>query len=503
MKHFYLICMSVFFSFFSLKAQEIISVTPGSTLNDVITSDPGRIYELTRGAIYFVNAPVEHEGFTLHLRSVGNPDFARPLIVSDPPSADVEINALFEARGELILEGIHLTQRSTLGVIFERMIRARANDIRIIVDDCLFDDSGQTTFRLDNAGVKLYVSNCIISRMGETNNPDNGRFIDDRGNDVDSVVMTNNLVYNVTSRVIRDGGGNINYAAFNQNTIANTGQRCIAVGPVETFVFTNNIISDGAFLGRQFSLDPEEQDDRTVVDPDTIAGGNVSNWIISHNNIFRNQALVDATPFTQVDLDTIEQVPYWNELAIQAVTETGTAATNIDEVLEFTNPAPLSIGWVMAHHQEMDAPNWDHNGIAPDPVLTAGVGDGSISRYSTYHDYGYSQGAQSYTAGTEGQPIGANLSGFNFPTSIQDLFVEANILYYPNPVAQTLFIRNLSGILIEGIALYDAFGRPVRHLQNVNTDRTEIDLSNLPAGLYLLSLFDSEGRISTRQIIKE
>ncbi|HMQ45991.1 MAG TPA: T9SS type A sorting domain-containing protein [Saprospiraceae bacterium] len=502
MKRFYFLCLAAILSQLNLKAQEIISVTPGSTLNDVITSDPGRIYELTRGAIYFVNAPIEHEGFTLHLRSSGNPDFARPLIVSDPPSADVEINALFEARGELILEGIHMTQRSTLGVIFERIIRARANDIRITVDDCLFDDSGQTTFRLDNAGVKLYVRNCIISRMGETNNPDNGRFIDDRGNDVDSIVMTNNLVYNITSRIIRDGGGNINYAEFNQNTVANTGQRCFAVGPVETLVFTNNVVSDGAFLGRQFSLDPAEQDDRTVVDPDTIASGNVDSWVISHNNIFRNQVLVDATPFTQVDLDTIEQVPYWNELAIQAVTAGGTAETNIEEVLEFTNPAPLPLGWVMAHHQEMDAPNWDHSGIDPDPILTSAVGDGSIDRYSTYHDYGYSQGAQSYTAGTEGQPIGANLNDFNFPTSTRDLFVEANILYYPNPVAHTLFVRSLSGTPIQGIILYDALGRPVSNMQNVNIDRTEIDFSDLPAGLYLLSLFDASGQMSTRQIIR-
>ncbi|MBC6995218.1 T9SS type A sorting domain-containing protein [Neolewinella lacunae] len=482
-------------------AQTVISVPPGSTLNDVITADSNRIYELTRGAIYFVNSPIAHQGFTLHLRAAGNEQFARPLIVSDPPSADVEINALFEARGNLILEGLHLTQRSTLGVVFERMIRARANDIRITVDDCLMDDSGQTVFRLDNANTKIYVRNSVASRLGEPSNPDNGRFIDDRGNLVDSIVLENNLFYNITSRLIRDGGGEINYFKFNQNTVDNVGQRCMAIGPVGTLEVTNNIFANGAFLGRQFSLDPAEQDDRAVLDPDTTALG-ISNWLISHNNFFRTPALVEATPFTQVDMDTIEQVPNFSVEAELAVAARGTEATIINDVLNFANPAPQPLAWIMAHHSEMDAPAWDHSGIDVDAVLST-VGDGSILRYSTYHDYGYAQGAGSYRAGTEGQPLGANLPDFEFSTRTRDLFVAANILYYPNPVADRLFVRHLNGTDISRIVIYDLMGRPLQVVHNVNNDRHELDLAHLPSGTYLLSLVDSRGGVSARQVVKQ
>lgn len=483
------------------RAQTIISVPPGSTLNNVITGDADRIYELTRGAIYFVNAPISHEGYTLHLRATGNAMFARPLIVSDPPSADVEINALFEARGNLVLEGLHLTQRSTLGVVFERMIRARANDISITVDNCLMDDTGQTVFRLDNANTKIYVRNSVASRLGEPSNPDNGRFIDDRGTLVDSIILENNLFYNITSRLIRDGGGDINYMKVNQNTIANVGQRCMAIGPVATLEVTNNIFANGAFLGRQFSLNPDDQDDRAVLDPDSTSAG-IGTWVISHNNFFRNQALVDATPFTQIDLDTIEQVPNFSAEALLAVMNGGTDASNISEELAFTNPAPHPLAWIIAHHNDMDNPAWDHTGIDSDAVLSA-VGDGSITRYSASHDYGYPQESVSYTAGTDGQPLGANLPGFEFTTNTRDLFVEGNVLYYPNPVADRLFVRNRDGADISRIVIYDLLGRPMQMFPALGADRYEIDMADLPNGIYLLSLLDSNGRTSTRQVVKQ
>lgn len=482
-------------------AQTIVSVPPGSTLNNVITTDADRIYELTRGAIYFVNAPISHQGFTLHLRATGNAMFARPLIVSDPPSADVEINALFEARGNLVLEGLHLTQRSTLGVVFERMIRARANGISITIDDCLMDETGQTVFRLDNANTKIYVRNSVASRLGEPSNPDNGRFIDDRGTLVDTIVLENNLFYNITSRLIRDGGGDINYMKVNQNTIANVGQRCMAIGPVGTLEVTNNIFANGAFLGRQFSLNPADQDDRAVLDPDSTSIG-VGTWVISHNNFFRNQALVDATPFTQIDLDTIEQVPSFSAEVLLAIANGGTEASNITEELAFTNPAPHPLAWIMAHHNEMGAPGWDHGGIDADAILST-VGDGSIMRYSTFHDYGYPRESASYTGGTDGQPLGANLPGFEFTTNTRDLFVEGNVLYYPNPVADRLFVRNRNGADISRIVVYDLMGRPMQMIPSIGTDRYEIDMAALPKGIYLLSLLDSNGHVSTRQVVKQ
>lgn len=498
------ILLSVFFfaalSLLPLAAQDEVIVEPGpaGTLNQAISNpaNQGKTLVLRRGVPYLLTGEINFSAAPLHIKAEAGSG-PRPLLVFSPGGGGAAPDQIIRANNHLTLEGLHLTNRDLLGGITERIIRTSAANVRVRVNDCLIDDSGQTAFRLDGANNKVYATNSIFSRMGIPSNPDNGRVVDDRGNLVDTIWIENCLIYNVTSRVIRDGGQRINVGIFNQNTVASIGQRGFEWGEIEQLFFTNNVIVDAGFVGRRFSLDPARQDTiRHAING--VPVGN-ANWVIRNNNFFRTPAALAATPFTQSSGDTVEQQPNFNPAALAFIQAGGWANTNIQETLDFTNPAPVPVDFIIKHHagQSGQALPWDHAGVQPN-TLYSQLGN-MTPRYSTFHDYGYRTNTSSYTGGINNQPLGANL--FDFVSSAKDLFMENNILFYPNPVRDILWVQNLDAESLVGVRVLDIQGRPVRTWR-VNEDYLMIDTSNWSKGMYILSVTDRQGRTSSRKFIK-
>ncbi len=483
-----------------LSAQQEVIVEPGpaGTLNQAVNNpaNQGKTLVLRRGVPYLLTGEINFSAAPLHIKAEPGAG-PRPLVVFSPAGGGAAPDQVIRANNHLTLEGLHLTNRDLLGGLTERIIRTSAANVRVRVNDCLIDDSGQTAFRLDGVNNKIYATNSIFSRMGLPSNPDNGRVVDDRGNLVDTIWIENCLIYNVTSRVIRDGGQRINVGIFNQNTVAGIGQRGFEWGEIEQMYFTNNIIIDAGFFGRRFSVSPARQDTvRHVIN--AIPIGN-PNWVVRHNNFFRTAGALAATPFTQASGDTVEQQPNFHPAVLASIQAGGWANTNIEEVLQFTNPAPVPVDFITKHHagQVSQALPWDHAGLQPNNLYSQ-LGN-MTPRYSTFHDYGYRTDTESYTAGTEGQPLGANL--FNFITSAKDLFIDNNILFFPNPVRDVLWVQNLDAENLAGVRVFDMQGRPVRSWR-LNEDYLMIDTSNWSKGTYILSVTDQQGRTSSRKFVK-
>ncbi len=489
----------------ALYAQEEVIVEPGApgVLNQAIANpaNQGKVFVLRRGFPYLLSGEIENAGFDLHIKAESG-NGARPLLMFSPPPGGTSPDQLFSVRGNLTLESLHLTNVDLLGGYQERMIRTRVDDVRVIVDNCLMDDSGQTAFRLDGKNNKVYATNSIFSRMGRPSNIDNGRVLDDRGNLVDTIWIENCAIYNVTSRVIRDGGERIKFAYFNQNTTMNIAQRGFEWGPVDEFIFTNNIVVNGGFLGRRFSATPSRyQNDRHVINIEATAAG-TGNWVVRNNNFFITADMVAATPFTRSDGDTVEQQPPFNPLLDSIIAAKGWTNTNIEEHLNFTNPPVLPIDFVNKHQNGNggNAEPWDHSGI-PTNELYSAIGS-RVPRYSVSHDFGYSANSDSYTAGTERQPLGTTtLFEFRDLTSVKDLFVENNILYFPNPVREVLYIQNLQAETLAGIQVFNMQGQLVTTLR-VNNDHVILDTSNWKNGMYILTVVDKRGNVSARKFVK-
>ena len=94
----------------------------------------------------------------------------------------------------------------------------------------------------------IKITNSVISGIGFPSDPNNGRGIDDRGNNIDTVIIENSTFYNLTSRIIRDDGGYIKYASFKNNTVVNIGQFGITFGRVGELYFQNNIFMNAGFM---------------------------------------------------------------------------------------------------------------------------------------------------------------------------------------------------------------------------------------------------------------
>ena len=78
-------------------------------------------------------------------------------------------------------------------------------------------------------------------------------------------------------------------------------------------------------------------------------------------------------------------------------------------------------------------------------------------------------------------------------------FVLPNFTYYPNPVQHTLSIRNTSNI--DEVEIISVSGKSVL-TKKINTDHSEIDLSNVASGFYFLKV-RAEGKVKTIKIVKK
>ncbi|MFT7163114.1 MAG: hypothetical protein ACI9GZ_004315, partial [Bacteroidia bacterium] len=194
-------------------AQRIVEVAEGAgTLNEAIASDTtatgervdaNTIYQLARGGTYITWGSIENRDFHLTIQAADG-DGARPFIQPGIPDGGDGSSRPFRPRADLTLKGLSITNLDQLGGLNTRIIRISADSVKIELDDCWLNQDGQSAFRFDNPGIKLFINNSVISNIGVPLDPNNGRGIDDRGNDVDSLVIENTTFYNLTSTILRD-----------------------------------------------------------------------------------------------------------------------------------------------------------------------------------------------------------------------------------------------------------------------------------------------------------
>ena len=191
---------------------------------------------------------------------------------------------------------------------------------------------------------------------------------------------------------------------------------------------------------------------------------------------------------------------YFGPQISNAMMASASSTTNINEVLEFANAPAVQQDYITSVYDSTATfGEWDFSALSPDETYSQ-IGGQGIDRYTTFHDFTYSENATSFTAGSQGQKLGADLS--NLGTAVkEDFFVRDNILYYPNPVQNQLFIQNLDKAELSLIEIYDLRGVPVRQ-QRVRSENAVFNLPNLPSGTYVLTVRDSAGKVSSRKLIK-
>ncbi len=83
--------------------------------------------------------------------------------------------------------------------------------------------------------------------------------------------------------------------------------------------------------------------------------------------------------------------------------------------------------------------------------------------------------------------------------SVPEVADQTEMSVYPNPATETMMVKSESRMT--SVELLDALGRSVL-VQTVNATQLQLDLSEIPSGIYLLRATDDK-RILTKKVVKE
>ncbi len=455
--------LGVLFIFSTTQAQRIVNVPQGvGTLNEAIDSDTtetgervdlNTIYVLEDGGFYITVRSIENT-FPLYIKAADGYT-TRPVVQPGVPPEGGESSRPFTPEGDLHLEGLYVTNLDNAQGLLDRIIRVKADTVTIIVDDCHLDKAGQSAIRLDTEGVTVFIVNSIVSNIGITESMSNGRVIDDRSNDIERVFIQNCTIYNITSRIQRDGGGWIKDFTFNHNTVRDVGQRGLVIGEAVNVTITNNILGNLCFTGRSLTDTTRAFIQIDPIENETLIGeGYVQNITIANNNMYYDTEILDAINA----FDYREPCPFADSLSTFWIESKGTGASNITEILSFTNTVepPADLATAVIDTTDPPLPNWED-------------GDGGILNQLPF-DFTYDGGSQSASAASDGGRLG-DLNWYGVVLSNEDkqsVPVEYNLFSnYPNPFNPSTNIKYAlpeSGIVT--LKVYNLLGQEVKTLVN-------------------------------------
>jgi hypothetical protein len=114
--------------------------------------------------------------------------------------------------------------------------------------------------------------------------------------------------------------------------------------------------------------------------------------------------------------------------------------------------------------------------------------------YSSFGDYNFELASSDLTTI---RFISENLGVNEFS------IVENQLLVYPNPTNGKIFITSNTKNVIQKVEVYSLSGQKVlKHNLKEKVSKTEIDMSSLPTGTYIIHIQDQSGKNSNHKIIK-
>jgi uncharacterized delta-60 repeat protein len=161
---------------------------------------------------------------------------------------------------------------------------------------------------------------------------------------------------------------------------------------------------------------------------------------------------------------------------------------------------------------------YSFNGVNNDFALLAYNDDGTLDNtfgsggtvttdIAGGDDLAYSIGIQSdgkiilVGSGFNGSNKDIVLARYN-PTlvGVNEMVTQNDFIIYPNPASSTIAVESIK-YQVQSIRIMDVLGQEIYYLQTVN-NKTEIDISHLPSGIYILQV-QSESGVVSKKFVKE
>lgn len=107
---------------------------------------------------------------------------------------------------------------------------------------------------------------------------------------------------------------------------------------------------------------------------------------------------------------------------------------------------------------------------------------------------------------SSGRPNSDNTTSYDIVEIVEELpeSIETVFEVYPNPTPGPLNIKWNTQEEIKDIQLYDLTGKEIKNYQlNKLFNRIELNISNVPSGIYMLKFITEKGKIISKKIIKK
>jgi hypothetical protein len=470
------------------QAVRVVSIPSGDgVIEDTIAADapnrainPNTWYQLERDGYYTVKVPIANSGYHLRIRAAAGPG-KRPIVRPFAGTART-----FAPAGDLTLEDLYINAVDAGGTLKQNSIRTGGANIRITITRCQLDRDLQSVMRVESAGTKWFVANSVISNLGLMAD-NNGRAWDDRGQNVDTVIIENNIIYNLTGRMTRDGGGVLNYFRFRHNTVVNIFDRPLAIGEVKEAYVLDNLFINTAFQGTDTSTTWGSQITMLRLRADTV-GGTPQIVRIYNNNFTTTPAMLAGFAATTGLRGQVRQVGIFDSLSSHFMRINGDSLKNKWLTVSLNNAPRDEVGPMQDYWNNAIPVGSKRN-------LYAGPDSGRGSWDSTQvpWDFRYSTSHPLYTAGSDGLPVGVL---FPFAVGVEE--EEVPLAFglkqnYPNPFNPATTLEfSLPQRADVSLKVFSLLGQEIASLlsgpREAGIHRVTFDAGGFPSGVYFYRL---------------
>ncbi len=91
-------------------------------------------------------------------------------------------------------------------------------------------------------------------------------------------------------------------------------------------------------------------------------------------------------------------------------------------------------------------------------------------------------------------------TGGGEPTGIKQP-ESLNVSLFPNPVKSTLYFENLKDV--DRIVISNMVGQQMLVSKNISGETTSMNVSSLSKGIYMVTIYDKNGKTGIKKIVKE